>query len=288
MTRTERRRSGSQPSVSPWIRPVEEPARYKLRQRITDMWHGWRDGRRGIPLLPSDDREPGWEAAEELGPRKPAELTGLEAADAVTYERQPGSAPGPDARRHGPWTPRMESLLREADERIESERISCDLDLAILKRRVLHAQRSVDVLTVEAQASQAALTRAQEPLPPAQRGIRRLAEQDPASRPDELVHARRQDGWDRRLRAAEEALRDVTARLAEATREREANVYDLEQRARVARAAARAHHALGLRRVATYLQVLVRAHRDGPALNDLLMDYRVGPDLPGWAREPEL
>ena len=56
----------------------------------------------------------------------------------------------------------------------------------------------------------------------------------------------------------------------------------IRDRAAVARAAAKRHSELAHRRIATYLQQLVRTHRQGADLNMLLVTHPVGPDLPEW------
>ena len=119
----------------------------------------------------------------------------------------------------------------------------------------------------------------------AELGKRRLAEQDAGSRPDTLVSARRRAAWDRRLSTAEEQHQSATAKLARAAHGFRLHEDLIRERAEVARAAARRHHDFALRRVATYLQQLVRKHPRGAELNEWLTDYRVGPDLPEWARE---
>ena len=44
---------GQSVTTSPWTRPPEQPAPYRLPARLSDMLHGWLDGRRGIPELPN-------------------------------------------------------------------------------------------------------------------------------------------------------------------------------------------------------------------------------------------
>ena len=39
-------------AASPWTRPPEQPAPYRLPARLSDMLHGWLDGK-GIPELPN-------------------------------------------------------------------------------------------------------------------------------------------------------------------------------------------------------------------------------------------
>ena len=180
----------------------------------------------------------------------------------------------------------MEELSREARQLIEREKIQFGDDWAVLKQKSAHSLKLRDALTEEAAVAGEKLERARSRLSPQDRDERRLAEQDACIRPVALVRARRQSAWERRLVATEQQHQSVTARLAEATREAQLWEELICDRAAMARAAARRHDELAMRRIATYLQQLVRTHRQGADLNVLLMEYPVGPGLPEWTRDP--
>ncbi|MGO9081154.1 MAG: hypothetical protein ACLQDY_19295 [Streptosporangiaceae bacterium] len=239
-----------------------EPARYRLAARLSDMFHGWLDGRRGLPPLPTDYERP---ARRE----RPADI---DAEDAPVL---PALS-----------TPRMEVLSREAAQHMEGERIRCGEECALLKREAARFLGIRDSLAAEVADTAEKLGQARTPLAAEERAARRLAERDEQSRPAELVHARRQTGWERRLTGAEQRHQSVTRRLAEASRDAQLREELIRDREAAARAAARRHHELGMRRIATYLQQLTRTHKHGAELSPLLMRTPVGPDLPEWTREP--
>ncbi len=248
--------AGRLTDAAAWTRPPVEPARYRLSARLSDMIHGWLDGRRSLPPLPTDREQPaGYE------PHDGADLPAL-------------------------CTPRMEVLSREAAQLIEGERIRCGEECALLKREAARFLGVRDSLTAEVAVTAEKLTQARTPLAAEERAARRLAERDEQSRPAGLVHARRQTGWERRLTGAEQRHQSVTGRLAEATRGAQLREALIRDREAAARAAARRHHELGMRRIATYLQQLTRTHPHGADLSRLLMHTPVGPDLPEWTREP--
>lgn len=252
-----RRETGQPAASSPWTRPPEQPARYRLPARLSDMIHGWLDGRHGIPLLPPDPLPP--------GPEEPA---------------------GASVDTPAPRTNRMEILTRQASELIEGEKIRCGEDSAVLKQEAMRFLMIRDAMTGEAAVTEQKLGQAQSPLSDQQRDARRLAEHDTQQRPAGLVQLRRQTAWERQLAAAEHRHQAVIARLAEANREARLREELIRDRGAAARAAARRHHELALRRIATYLQQLVRTHPQGAELNRLLVDQPAGPDLPRWTREP--
>jgi hypothetical protein len=180
----------------------------------------------------------------------------------------------------------MKVLAEEAAQLIEGERIRCGEECALLKREAARFLSIRDSLTAEAAVTTEKLTQARTPLSTEERAARRLAERDEQSRPTGLVNVRRQTGWERRLTGAEQRHQSVTARLAEATREAQLREELIHDREAAARAAARRHHELGMRRIATYLQQLTRTHPHGAELSRLLMHTPVGADLPAWTREP--
>ncbi|MGH3122138.1 MAG: hypothetical protein ACRDND_14085 [Streptosporangiaceae bacterium] len=249
MTSHSQLRAGGPAASSPWTRPPEQPARYRLPERLSDMIHGWLDGRHGLPPLPPDAGRPGQD-------------TPL------------------------PRTSRMEVLARQATELIEGERIRCGEDSAVLKREATQFLMIRDALSDEFAVTERKLREAQNPLSDQQRDARRLAEHDTQHRPAGLVRLRRQTAWDRQLAAAEQRHWGIVARLAEASREAQLREELISDRAAAARAGARRHHELALRRIATYLQQLVRTHPHGAELNRLLVEHPAGPDLPAWTRDP--
>lgn len=246
--------------------------RYGLLARLSDMAHGWLDGRRGIPRLPETLPVNGSAVPVPEGYAKPISLpvAGHEAAARPEW-----------------WTPRMVALSRQAGEWIEKEKAAFHRDCVSCKAELGTYRAAADRAAEEVAAAREALREAQRRLTPEERDARRLAEQDHRTRPDEFVRRRRDTGWERRLRAAEQAHQDAVARLAEATRQAQLREELIRDRLAVARAAARGCHELGMRRIATYQQQLVRTHRQGADLNLLLMTHPVGPDLPDWARGPD-
>lgn len=252
MTSRSQRPAARSAASSPWTRPPEQPARYRLSARLSDMIHGWRDGRHGIPPLPPGS----------------------------------GESAGPARGTPRPRTNRMEILARQATELIEGEKIRCGEDSAVLKQEAARFLMIRDAMTGAAAVSEQKLRQARSPLSDQQREARRLAEHDSQKRPAGLVRLRRQTAWERQLAAAEQRHQGVIERLAEANREVRLREELIQDRAAAARAAARRHHELALRRIATYLQQLVRTHPQGTELNRLLMEHPVGRDLPHWARDP--
>jgi hypothetical protein len=259
--------------ASPWTRPPEQPAPYRLPARLSDMLHGWLDGKRGIPEVPN-----GRTSAASMAAASDSETGDPKLSDSPDIAK-------PQIRPPTLWTPRIEVLIRRSRELIEEERIRFADDWSELKRRSIEYQLSLDPLKEQVTALEERLNQARVQPSNAELGKRRLAEQDAGSRPETLVSARRQAAWDRRLSTVEEQHQSATAKLARAACTFRLHEDLIRERAEVARAAARRHHEFALRRVATYLQQLVRKHPRGAELNEWLMGYRVGPDLPEWARE---
>lgn len=226
---------------SPWTRPPERPARYRLSKRLSDMACGFLDGRKGIP-----------------------DLSDLDALR----------------------TPRINAILSEANESFETERCHLIEDRARLRRQLTSHQITLETSAKELLTAQNRLTEAQVPLTPEQSELRRLAEADQARRPLGLVTARRQAAWDRRLVTAEQQYQSVTARGTQARHEAQLRLDLMVDREEAAYSAIRRHHELAHRRIATYLQQLVRTHPQGRKLNGLMAELQVGPDLPEWTKEP--
>jgi hypothetical protein len=265
------------PWTSPWTRPPEKPSIYRAHTRLTDIVHGWLDGRNGIPSIPADPRD--FRDQPDSGPEHSVNDAQVDwptlGADRSTNLGQ------------GLWTPRMEVLVRQARESIETERLRFTDDWATLQQRLTDYQNTVASRQERAAELAELLATAKQPPSDADLSQRRLAEQDVGSRPDRLVQDRRRTEWGRHLATIQQLHQAALADLAQAIGNCGLQQELISGRAAAARAAARRHHELAMRRIATYLQQLCRTHRHGRELNSLLTEYRVGPKLPAWAREPE-
>jgi hypothetical protein len=284
------RQAETSAAPSPWTRPPERPARYRLSARLSDMAHGWLDGRCNLPRLPEDLTRPANGSTVDAAERH---LRPVNGSPVETAEHRLRPLPGPPAG-HEPknlrprlGTSRMDVLIQQGLELIEGEKIRFGDEWAELKRETAHFLTVRDALARKVAGTEASLKQAQVPLSDEASAGRRFAERDAQKRPDELVRARRQAAWERRLASAEQRHQSVVARLAEAERQFQLRDELIRDRAAVARAAARRHHELAMRRIATYLQQLVRTHDQGADLNMLLVHYPVGPELPPWTSEPE-
>ena len=274
-----------------WTRPPAKPTRYWLPTRLTDMGHGWLDGRRGLPRMP--------EVTAPSPPSESAPTGGTAETPFLVHAVQTvPDAQAPPAVEEAPaatvpvtppsWlqTPRMRVLWGQARELIRAEEEACIRDCSAYERELRQFQKARDAVEKQHEQALAELARAQRPLTDPELSTRRLAEQSPRDRPDSLVRARRQTGWERRLARAAQKANAVTAQLADATRESELREGLSRDRKAVARTAALRHYEFYMRRTATYLQQLVRTHKQGTDLNMLLMRYPVGPELPEWTRNP--
>jgi len=220
-------------------------------------------------------------------PRPPANGAAVPGAENhLVAGPDPAAESGPATRWPIVRTSRMEILSRQALELIEGEEIRLRDELAVLKREYARFLALRDALADEVAVLEEKLKEARSRLSEQELEDRRLAERHVQDRPVGLVRARRQTGWERRLGTAEQQYQSATARLADAKHEAQLREELIRDRGAVARAAARRHYELALRRTATYQQQLVRTHRRGPELNRLLLDHLVGPDLPAWARDP--
>jgi hypothetical protein len=278
-----------------WTRPPEKPTRYRLPTRLTDMCHGWLDGRRSLPHLPELTELTVPDAPDESAlPTGEAPVTPFLAHVAETMpdaqtrpaveEFPPAAAPvTPPA-----WlqTPRMRVLWSQALELMSAEEEARIRDCSAYQSEFLRFQKTRDTAAKKHEQALAELARAQRPLTDPELSARRLAEQSTRDRPDSLVRTRRQTGWERRLAKAEQEANTATAQLADANREAELRQELSRDRIALAQAAALRHYEFCMRRTATYLQQLVRTHKQGADLNMLLMRYPVGPELPEWTRNP--
>ena len=146
-------RGQSEPSPdrqSPWMSPPVKPARYKLGHRLTDMLCGFLDGKHGIPEL----------------------------AEPRADERARDFAPPPTVR-----TPRIDMLIRQANQRIEGEWSNLVDDRVRLKQRRTEHQITFDALSKELLITEGRMTEARHPLSDHERDARRLAESDQQQSP---------------------------------------------------------------------------------------------------------
>lgn len=235
-----------------WTGPPARPIRYGPIARLTDVYHGLRDGRAGVPRLP----------------------TGADGAS---------TAGDVDVATEHVVTAHLEVLRRRTREQIVQEQVVAQAEIAALvdcavPEAVGRVRTVVQQLSEAVRRYEAAIRQPTEH----QLTERRLAE-DRHKRPDGLVAARRlAEHRQRELRATEE-LRQVVRQLELARTELAAAKAGIELRMAVARSRAQRIHEHGWRRCAAYWQQLVRSHGDGGRLNGLL--ELAGPDLPEWARE---
>ncbi len=212
--------------------------------RLADSWHGWRDGRNGIPERPA--------------PR--------------------GRADGGEVRVLRPTTPQREYLIRMANDAFEHERLrlyalraEAEIVAAQAEQRLQRREESV------ARAA-AALVEAKLPLTPEEESVRHHPIEDRL--PEIGVRRRRQLGWLKNVRSFERRLRKATEerdaeeeRLAGAAR-----LAEQHQAAVQARVVRIQEHFQ--RRIAAYRRRLVRSHPDSAWVNTAL---GVGdPAMPTW------
>ena len=205
---------------------------------------------------------------------------GIEADGDVPADDVSSTSPRLDT---GPLeTPRIWVLSRQALQRIRGEEIGYRDECAVLKPEYARFLSVRDALGSRLIAARERLERARKELTPAALASRRLAERDATARPDELVRGRRLAKWERELAAAEHDFNLIAEQHVAAAREALLRRDLIRDRAAVARAAANRHSELAHRRIATYLQQLVRTHERGRDLNMLLTGQPVGPELPEW------
>lgn len=297
-------------SGSPWTRPPAQPAAYPFFTRLSDRLHGWLDGRRGIPVIPGLAAE-GANGSAARGTRDgdtaggdtagggavdggavDGDTRGGGAADSGTAGGSPpavrnahANGVAPSRPRPGLFplgTPHIQMLSQQALERIQKEEISYREECVGLKSEYARFLGEHDALGGQLVTASERLERARRELTPGDLASRRVAEADAVTRPDDLVRRRRRAQWERDLARAERDFNEIAERHMTAAREAMLRQDLIRDRAAVARAAARRHSELAQRRIATYLQQLVRTHRQGPDLNMLLIGQPVGPELPEW------
>src|SRR5271166_1963733 len=139
---------GQSGAASPWTRPPEQPAPYRLPARLSDMLHGWLDGRRGIPELPN-----GRTSAVSMAAAPDTETDDPKLSDSPDVAK-------PQIRPPTPWTPRIGVLVRRSRELIEEERIRFADDWSELKRRSIGHQLLLDPLKEQVTALEERLNQA--------------------------------------------------------------------------------------------------------------------------------
>lgn len=285
-----RRGTAADRSNSNWTREPERAGRYGLAARLSDMLHGWLDGRRGIPAIsPRPSTADGAAFAPEAAAPAGGLLRDREAeADQPSGSRQFPSASAPAAgMQTRVSTQRIKVLTSQAGERMAEEAARLIEDRGRLEREAMPFLADRDVLTDELARAEAKRLQAADPLTDGQRRERRLAERDQQARPETLIQSRRHEAWQRQLGAAEQDHKAVLSRFAEADRQARLRDDLIRGRIELAQANARGHYELAMRRIATYAQQLVRTHPKGAELNQLLVSHPVGPDLPAWVEDPD-
>jgi hypothetical protein len=214
---------------------------------MADMYYGYRDGVRGLPLVPE------------------AEVTG----DAVP-EVQIG-------------TPRLEVLRRQTADRIGGELLQATVDIARLSALTLpETSAQAAVATERLRITTDSYARISKEPGEKELSIRRLAE-DEKKRPEALVAARRLQEYRKREHAARRELLVAAEQLRMLQQRMTAITGVADARQTVARIRAIRQYEHGWRRCATYWQQLVRTHPQGGVLNGLLRP--VGPELPAWVTD---
>ncbi|MGW0483505.1 hypothetical protein [Nonomuraea sp. NPDC003214] len=178
-------------------------------------------------------------------------------------------------------TPKIEYLRHLARDQIDHERGAWLARSGALRARLAEARERRQAAEHTARVARLAWVEARTWVPDPDE--RRLAETIRDGRPGSLVRARRQADHARRCAAAETVWAAAESRLAAAVREVEAVTQELARAEAGNRVRVRRIHEFTSRRVAAYLQQLVRTHPHGPELNarlDLL-----APELPAWAEE---
>jgi hypothetical protein len=228
-----------------WIRRPAPPVRYRLPDRLADVYHGYRDGARGLPTV----TVPG------------------HGGDGVPIQGHVG-------------TPRLEVLRRLTAERIAGELMQAQTDIVPLSVvAVPEALRLVAVSTERLRMTSAWYELVTGPPTDDQLSVRRLAEEE-SKRPEALVAARRLAEHRKRELAAEREHLSATEQ-AHLMQQRLMSANGMiEARMAIARIRAVRLYEHGWRRCATYWQQLVRSHPQGCSLNGLLEP--VGPELPEW------
>jgi ABC transport system ATP-binding/permease protein len=224
------------------------PILYGPFARYADWYHGWRDGRAGIPGRP----KPGIEPPRKLG--EPRRIVTTAHREALIRCAQGGFTKEKE---------RLERSKADAEDRIA----------AILVKR----DQARDALS----RAEDALAAVVEPLPPEERLSRRLGEED---RPDTVVIQRRLREQRRRVAAAQAAVNQARQVLAEIEADSAATASEIEQHWQIARTRVLRIHVHVHRRLAAYRRRLIRAHSHGAWVNDAMGITQ--PELPLWGFPP--
>lgn len=235
--------SRAKPQGEPAVRPI----RYWLPARISDWYHGWRDGKAGIPPKPPPSRR----------------------------------RPPPGMPRGTVTTPHREGIIRWAQGAFAQERQRFEGLRAEALEREAGASARRDSAGAAVQEARKDLAAAARPLTGADRHRRRYGEED---RPDSVIVQRRLREHRRaaatvrvRLVRAERELAEASAALAAASQDVQQHL--VEVRNRILRIHEHAH-----RRLASYRRTLVRWHPSGTWLNGAM--GMTHPELPLWAEFP--
>jgi ABC transport system ATP-binding/permease protein len=242
-----------------WSARPSRPMRYGIGARLADTYHGWRDGRQGIPRLQIEDPAPGPDLGGE------ADVGRL-------------STPAPEPV-ETPWTL---TLCRRGDVQIDEEWIVHQRESALLFSWFASSITRLATLGRIFGLAADRLDEAATPDPVAFTA-RRMAERDWSARPSGLVRARRQNDHDRHMRRTEAAFLQVQERFSLAFVDTVVLGDLLERRRAVTRIRVRRIHDHTGRRVGAYWRKLVRVHPHGAHLNARLVP--LGPNLPRWARD---
>ena len=166
-------------------------------------------------------------------------------------------------------TPRLEAIVREAREAIEYERIACIEDCDTLKEELSQIFAVQEAASVELRELKARLEQVHHPLPA-----------------DGLVQARGAQERRRRQALVQREYHVAARRLDMATNKAAQLHESISARVAVAQSRARTHQDFALRRISTYMRQLIRMHRLGPDLREVLV-RQADPDLPEWVSDPQ-
>jgi hypothetical protein len=243
-----------------WSAPPDEPLRYSRGARLQDTYHGWRDGRLGIPHLDVEQFAADPDALVESG-----------------FGEMPVEQVAPI---ETPWTL---GLYRRGDLQISEEWIVHQRESALLTSWFAAAITRAAALSRTLEQAAQRLEDAAKPPDPSALTVRRPAEQGPDGRSDALVRARRLADHDRRLKATQAAYLAAHEQFGRASVEVIVLGDLLQRRTTVTRIRVHRIEDHTWQRVSTYWRKLIRVHRSGAVLNSRLAP--LAPALPRWARD---
>lgn len=282
-----------------WADPLGKPIAYPLRAHIADVYHGWRDGRKRLPMMSAPSKR-STEAADTIAAEGTISVPSLARGEGPSTEAAPadsgmegpaaatarpaidGSAEVPAATPFHVGTPHLMRLRALARDLIGQERLAMLEDVASLQKELARLRALAAALDGEVAVTRRDLE-VLHANPPSDEDLkeRRTAEADSTRRPDRLVRERRLAEYQRRCDGASRAHLAKAAELAQTTQALQACEGSLARRRAIGCTRAHRIYEHALRRVATYWQQLVRVHPYGPELNASLRP--VGPELPRWA-----